>query len=379
LAKLDRYILSQLMGPFAIFSLILIGVYWVGRSIGLFDEMIGNGQSVLAFFQIMILFLPQLVSFVLPVVAFAAAIYVSNRLHSESEMVVMQAAGLTPYRIFRPFLIFAFLVSLLASILSNYLVPVSLLRLSEKQHELSQDMASRMIGSGKFIHPIANVTFFVREVTNNGSLLNIFLFDQRSSERDVTYTANKAVLFNVGGAPRLVMYDGLIQTLEKKHQLLSKVQFKEFVFDVGALVGKKANGKRSQEEFSTLSLLFPTKADLAATGRSAADLGLVAHRRIEQPIQSLIYPLIGMTVLLLGGFSRFGMMRQILMAVAIVIFLSALSVPFRGMMQRDPVLWWLIYVPDLLGAFAIFLMLFKGTRNTSSRYRRRMAARGGAA
>ena len=58
MAKLDRYILSQLMGPFAIFALTLIGIYWVGRAIGLFDQLIGDGQSVGVFLEIMILFLP---------------------------------------------------------------------------------------------------------------------------------------------------------------------------------------------------------------------------------------------------------------------------------------------------------------------------------
>ena len=133
MARLDRYILSQLIGPFAIFSLILIGVYWLGRAIGLFDQLIGDGQSLSVFIEIMALFLPRVVAIVLPVVSFAASVYVCNLLHSESEMVVLQSSGLSPVRLMRPFLIFSLLVAVFAGVLSHYLVPVSLIQLGQRQ------------------------------------------------------------------------------------------------------------------------------------------------------------------------------------------------------------------------------------------------------
>ncbi len=345
------------MGPFAIFSLILIGVYWIARAIGLFDQLIGDGQSVGVFLEIMILFLPQVVAIVLPVVSFAAAIYVSNRLHSESEMVVFQAAGVAPYRLLRPFLIFGFLVALLASVLSHYLVPTSVLQLEIRQRELSQDMAARLIVGGKFIHPSENVTFFVREVEDNGSLIDIFLYDQRPEARDVTYTAHKAVLIRGESDARLVMFDGLIQTFDLENLLLTNIQFDEFVFSVGSLIGKRDLEKRKIIEFSTLSMLFPNQNMLAATGATVADFRLEAHRRIEQPLQSFVYPLVGMAVLMLGSFSRFGVFRQVLGAIFIVILLSTFSIPMRDTIREDTSLWWLIYLSDILGLVATFVML----------------------
>lgn len=369
MAKLDRYILSQLTGPFAIFALILIGVYWVGRAIGLFDQLIGDGQSVQVFLEIMILFLPQVVAIVLPVVSFAAAVYVSNRLHSESEMVVIQAAGVAPFRLLRPYLTFGLLVALLAGALSHYLVPFSLEQLEQRQRELSSDLVSSLIVGGKFLHPAEDVTFFVREIGTDGSLVDIFLYDQRPDDRDITYTAHKAVLFRMQDDARLVMFDGLIQSFDEETQLLSKIQFDEFVFDIATLTGGVEAPKRQVFEYSTLAALFPTPDMLAATGLGVSDFQMAAHKRIEQPMQSIIYPLIGMAVLMLGSFSRFGVFRQVLGAVGLVIILSTLSVTLRGIAQKDISLWWLIYVPELCGLFLVYLML--RTRAHRGRTRRR--------
>ncbi|MCA8869018.1 MAG: LPS export ABC transporter permease LptF [Rhodobacteraceae bacterium] len=375
MAKLDRYILSQLMGPFAIFALTLIGIYWVGRAIGLFDQLIGDGQSVGVFLEIMILFLPQVVAIVLPVVSFAAAIFVANRLHSESEMVVIQAAGVSPMRLLWPFALFGLMVAMLAGALSHYLVPASQIRLEQRQQELSQDMATRLIVGGRFLHPSENVTFFVRDVLDDGSLEDIFLHDQRPQGRDITYTADKAILFRRADDARLVMFDGLIQTFDKENQLLTKIQFDEFVFDIATLTGAHEGMVRRVHEYSTLAALYPTEAMLRATGATKAEFKLMAHKRLEQPLQSLVYPMIGFAVLLLGSFSRFGVLRQILAAVALVVLLSTLSVPLRDMMQRNIALWWLIYVPDVLGLLAVWLML--GQRGFN-RVRRRGSRPGGA-
>ncbi|MFQ5438520.1 MAG: LptF/LptG family permease, partial [Paracoccaceae bacterium] len=371
------YILSQLMGPFAVFSLILIGVYWLARAIGIFDELIGDGQTVIAFFRIMILFLPQVVAIVLPIVSFAAALYVGNRLQSESEMLVILGAGVSPLGVLRPFLIYGLLIGLFAAALSHFLVPASQVQFAQLQRELANDAATRMIVSGKFIHPAEDVTFFVEKVENDGSLSNIFLFDQRNPNRDVTYSARQAVLFRSDEDARLVMFDGLVQTLDLDSMLLSKLQFDEFVFDVGTLTGKPDPTKRLIHEFSTAELLSPTPDMLANSGSSRAKFRMSAHLRIEQPLQSFVYPLIGAAIMIVGNFSRFGVLRQVIGAVAIVTVLNALSVPFRGIVRRDIELWWLIYIPDLLGLSAVFLIMRRMSRRGRRRFGRSRAIAGG--
>jgi len=101
LSRFDRYILSQLLALFGFFSLVLVAVYWINRAVMLFDQLIGEGHSLWVFLEISALTLPGVIAIVLPLSAFAGTVFVVNRLTQESELVVMQATGFSPFRLAR--------------------------------------------------------------------------------------------------------------------------------------------------------------------------------------------------------------------------------------------------------------------------------------
>ena len=109
--RFDRYLLTQLLAVFGFFALVLVLVYWVNRAVALFDHLIGDGQTALVFLEFSVLTLPNVIRVVLPIAAFAAAVFVANRLTQDSEMVVMQATGFSSFRLARPVLIFGLFVA----------------------------------------------------------------------------------------------------------------------------------------------------------------------------------------------------------------------------------------------------------------------------
>ena len=135
----NRYVLGRLTKAFGFFCLILVLAYWINRSLGIFSNLIGDGQSATVFFEFIFLFLPQVVAIVLPISALAATIYTINRMSSESELVILDGAGLSPFNILKPFLYFAFMTSILTAILSLYLVPISRGQMDLRKDEISKD------------------------------------------------------------------------------------------------------------------------------------------------------------------------------------------------------------------------------------------------
>ncbi|NCU21661.1 LptF/LptG family permease, partial [Candidatus Falkowbacteria bacterium] len=113
MSRLDRYILSQLMALFGFFALVLVSVYWVNRAVRLFDQLISDGQTAWVVLEFTALTLPYVIRIVLPVAAFVATVYTINRLMTESEMVVMQATGASPWRLARPVAVFGLIVALM--------------------------------------------------------------------------------------------------------------------------------------------------------------------------------------------------------------------------------------------------------------------------
>ena len=362
MARFDRYLLSQLMVFFGFFALVLVMVYWVNQAVLLFDRLIADGQSAAVFLEFTALSLPNVIRVVLPVAGFAASVYATNRLSSESELVVVQAMGFSSFRLARAVLVFGLIVALLTGILANILVPISETRLKERSVEIKNNITARFLTEGEFLHPTDGITFYIREITPEGELKDVFMSDNRDENNQVIYTAKNAFLVREETGPKLVMFDGMAQTLDPKSNRLFTTSFSDFSYDIGGLVDNNAPNRSRISEISTRDLIFPTPELLAKTGYNAAMLVYSGHKRIAQPLLAIVMALIGFSTLLVGSFSRFGVVRQIIAAILIIVLIRVLDSVLTEFARRDETLWWLLYVPVLVGFLVTALLLWMSER-----------------
>lgn len=374
MGRFDRYLLSQLMVLFGFFSLVLILMYWVNGAVSLFDRLVADGQSMGIFLALSLLTLPGLIAIVLPIAAFAASLYVINRMTSESELIVLQATGSSAWRLGRPVVMFSLIVAALMSVLTHYLVPASVTELNSRQADIARNATARFLQEGQFLTPTSGITLYIREITPEGELRDIFLSDTRATEESVTYTASSAYVVRTDAGPQLVMIDGMAQALMRDSQRLITTSFEDLAYDIGSLIQLPDRTRRSSRELSTLELLSPTPALMEETGRSAGQLVAEGHNRFAQAILGFVGPLIGFATLLLGGFSRFGVWRQVLAAIALVIVVKMIESVTTNAVRVNPQNWPLIYLPGLSGVTMAAAILFSTTRPALFRRRRREVA-----
>ncbi|MFV0361076.1 LPS export ABC transporter permease LptF [Tropicimonas sp.] len=362
MAKFDRYYLYQLTVLFGFFSLVLVSVYWVNRAVLLFDQLLADGGSAGIFVTLTLLTLPNVIRLVLPVSAFVAAVYVTNRLTTESELVVTQATGMSPWRMARPVLYFGLMVSLLMGLLVHVLVPASRTQLADRSDEIEANVAARLLTEGQFLHPTDDITFYIRRITPQGELRDVFLSDSREDDTRTEFMAAQAYLVQDATGPKLVMVEGEAHTLYLEDMRLAVTRFDSFTYDVGALMSSGPRTRRDVREYDTLTLFAPDQAALDATRKKPAAFLYEGHLRIAQPLNPLIAALIGFSALMLGGFSRFGVWPQIGLAIVLIIALQAVENVTADMARRDTSLWPLVYLPTALGVLAIVTMLWAASR-----------------
>lgn len=366
MARFDRYLLSQLLVLFGFFALVLVMVYWVNRAVVLFDTLIASGQSAIVFLELTTLTLPNVIRIVLPVAAFASVVYVTNRLQSDSELVVVQATGFSPMRLSRAVLWFGLFVTLFLSTLSHVLVPLSLGRLVDRTAEIGENVTARLLTEGTFFHPIEGLTFYIREISPEGELRNVFIDDSRSAGRQITYTAARALIVREEAGPKLLMFDGMVQTLNTTTRQLSVTRFDDFVYDVGALVPLPSADTRRLEELTTFEVLRADDALIAETGRTPDAFRQEAHDRVTQALLGLVAPLVGFSIMMLGGFSRFGMWRQIFGAIVALVLIESLDNAVTGAIRADPALMPLNYLATVVGLVgAVLILRFAGRTRRS--------------
>ena len=207
--------LSQFMVMFGFFALVLVAIFWINKAVRMFDRLIGDGQPAWVFLEFTALTLPGVIGVVLPLATFAGTVYVTNRLSNESELTVMQATGFSPWRLIRPVLAFGMLIAVMMALLTHLLIPTSLSQLKLRTAEVGQNITARLLTEGEFLHPAPGITFYIRDITPEGELKNVFLSDQRNPDVPVTYTSSSAYLMQEGGGTTLVMVEGLAQNLRR--------------------------------------------------------------------------------------------------------------------------------------------------------------------
>jgi lipopolysaccharide export system permease protein len=354
--------LSQLLSLFGFFSLVLVAVYWVNRAVGLFDQLIGDGQSALVFLEFSILTLPNAIRLVLPIAAFAATVYVVNRLMQESELVVMQATGFSFFRLARPVLYFGVTVWAMQMVLTNLLVPASQRILSERSAEISQNVTARFLTAGQFMHPSKGITLYIREISPTGELLDLFLADERSGSERAVHTARKAFLVRGDVAPKLVMVDGATQRLAREDTRIAVTRFSDFTLDLAGLIAVEGTGPVALSALPTRVLLAASAEATAATGAETAQLQEEGHSRLAGPLLAVAAPLLGFASLMLGSFSRFGLWRQMAVAVGLLIAMQLVWTWGGSVAMATVGAWPAVYLAPLAGTLVAGVLLLWAQR-----------------
>lgn len=362
LTRLDRYLLSQLMALFGFFALVLVSVYWVNRAVSLFDQLISDGQTAWVVLEFTALTLPYVIRLVLPIAAFGATVYAINRLAGESELVAMQATGASPWRLARPVAVFGLIVAGLMLVLVHVLVPASRAQLADRQSQISENVTARLLKEGTFQHPGDGVTIYIRRIAPTGELLDLFLSDARNPAARTIYTAEKALIVRSQSGPKLIMIEGMAQTLRASDNRLAVTRFSDFTYDIGALIAPGGRLKRDWRELPTWQLLSPGPEVLALTRGNADEAWIELHNRLAQPLLAPVGALLGFAALMLGGFSRFGVWRQIGIAVVALIVVQFLSNAADDVIRRDASLWPIGYLPAFVGLGTVVVMLWLATR-----------------
>ncbi|QHQ34917.1 LptF/LptG family permease [Algicella marina] len=359
---LDGYVLKHLLLAFAFFTVILTGVIWLGQSVPLIDTVIASGQSMVIFLRFSLYVLPFVLMIVLPLAAFAGALYAINKLYGDSELVVMMAAGQSPMRLARPVLLYGAMTATLTLIATVWLVPMGEVRLSAGRAAIQSELAGALIREGQFLHPDSGLTIFLREVSDTGRIAGLFLHDNRDPDNPTTYSASSARFLREGDQARLIMRDGVALAYSEERRLLARVQFDEFTYDLSELLAAAPEIRIRPESYALGDLLDPTPEMLSSQRYELADYLAVGHEKIVLGLNALLMPLIALAVMLTGNYQRRGFAKRMGAAIVLGVLLAAAGVACKSVVISNAGNWPLFYLAPLLAVMFSGFLLFRASQ-----------------
>src|ERR1044072_3902085 len=181
MGAIGRYIFRTTFGAFLVICASVTALMWITQALRDIDLMTNQGQSIFVFIGITGLIIPLLVLIIAPIALMIAVAHVLNKLGNDSELIVMNAAGMPPWILFRPFLAVGAAVSLLVALISIYVSPWGLRQLRLWATEVRADLVSNVIQPGRFTKLEERLTPHIRERRPKLHFLRFFSDELRVS------------------------------------------------------------------------------------------------------------------------------------------------------------------------------------------------------
>ena len=231
------YIFRTTLGAFLLIVVSLTTVMWLATALRDFDLVTNQGQTVLTFVGVTSLIIPQLVLVIAPIALMIAAAHVLNKLATDSELIVMNAAGMPPWLLFRAFMAAAAVVCALVLVLNAYVSPKAMRELRRLAAEVRADFVSNIVQPGRFIALEHGLTFHIRERQPDGLLLGIFVDDRRDANEQSTILAEQGEIVQNEQGTYLLLQNGNIQRHKSEERDPTIVLFERYAFDLSRLAG----------------------------------------------------------------------------------------------------------------------------------------------
>ncbi len=296
MGSIGRYMFRTTMGAFLITLVSLTVVMWFTQAIREFDLITSQRQTVFVFVGLTGLFIPLLVMMIAPIALVLAAAHVLGKLSSDSEIIVMNAAGVSPWRLFSPFLAAGFVVSLLVAGMAVYVSPTALREMRDWGTRVRADILTNIVQPGRFATVGGNLTFHIADRRPNGLLLGIFLDDRRDPNEHATYLAERGEIVKNKTGSFLVLEGGSVQRLEAGQRDPRIVTFERYAFDMSKFIAGPQNVVYNAREKNIWDLWRPPPGDVLSVAQSAQYRSEL-HDRFAAPLYPLAFAILAYALL----------------------------------------------------------------------------------
>ena len=347
---IDRYVLRELLPPFAMGVAVFTFFLVIDRIYHLIDLVITKGVPFLLVLGLLGFTLPSFLALTLPMALLVAVLIVGGRLASDAEVTALKALGVSPVRLLRPFLAAGLVVSLLAAVLTLWLAPLGNRAFQQHLFKILQSRAATGLKERIFSASFGQFTIYVQEVSpSQVALKGLLVSDERNAgvSRVIIAREGRLLTDEEQGRITLRFIDGQITETDVADGRRSR--FTDFsLYDMNLPLESPLTGsspKEKPERDLPTSALRGEARTLAAQGQLAAPYYVELHKRLALPAAALVFVLVGFP-LGIRGHHRSGAGRGIALAASLgivvayyIIFTSLESPALRGRIPAAFAMW----------------------------------------
>lgn len=354
----SRYVFRQAAGSFALILASLTGIVWIALALRQFNVVTSQGQDTWMLVKMTSLAVPNLMAIIAPFSFLIAALHTLNRLNTDSELIVLSAAGSKVWTVARPLILLALLVSIFLAFVGHLAQPWSMRLLSDYLVQVRSDLLTQVIQPGRFSSPEPDLMFHIRDRSADGELLGLVMHDTRDKSQSQSYLAEHGTIVKQDGTAYLVMSTGHIIRRTDADAPPQIVAFDKYVVDLDRFESQDdGSGEKKPRERYWDELVHPS-ADSKIFKNSPGQFRAEIHERLVGPL----YP-IAFVFLIVAFVGQARSTRSSRMQSLVLTFLFAATCRMAGLalnsaVTRDASMLVALYgVP--IGAIVLSLIIIK--------------------
>ena len=186
---LEKYIFKGFMGIFLFCVFILWVLFIIGDIFGFLDEILRERIPVTSLAVFYWHLTPFILVQIIPISSLIASVYLFGNLNKHSEITAFRASGISVWKILRPVLTAAFIISLCVFVLNDKLLP-SAMRIANRIRYEKLDIGKRAKSQTIKIKNVAiygygNKIIFAREFDIQKNTLRDIIIHQQDTQNDL--------------------------------------------------------------------------------------------------------------------------------------------------------------------------------------------------
>ena len=194
--RLHRYVLRAFVGPWIITFLLCVFILLMQFLWRYIDDLVGKGLDFSIILELMFYASFSLVPLALPLAGLLASIMSMGKLGETNELFAMKSGGVSLYRIMSPLIVLNIVISIVAFVFSNNIMPYTNLKMRSLLFGIQQQRPEVIIQNGIFVEPTEDISIKVDSKSRNNDLNGVLIYDHRSSStpNNVTMAATGNIL-----------------------------------------------------------------------------------------------------------------------------------------------------------------------------------------
>ena len=210
--KLDKLIIKSVVGPFFLTFLIVVFILLTQYMLKYFDDFVGKDLGMNVFAELIFYFSINMTPVALPLAVLLSSLMTFGNLGEHFELTAIKGAGISLTRTLRPLFFFVLLISFIAFLSNNYVVPQANLKAYSLLYDIKQKKPALDIQEGVFYGGIPKFRIKVNKKHEDGETIeDVIIYDhtQGQGNKDVIIAnSGRMYTFDQDRFLRLELFDG---------------------------------------------------------------------------------------------------------------------------------------------------------------------------